>query len=200
MVLLPDGPLTTDDIKMLQSSMAMVRGLKGVYVEIGSLAGRSSVVIGIEAKAQKSRLYCIDVWNSGKWESVAAEIGSAAGNYPKRPSNIYQQFCDNIRVNYLTDTVLTIIERSDVAFKTWSLPVRFIFIDGCHEYGFVKKDAMWGRFLTTGGVIVFHDYHASWPGVIKAVNEVYTKNIYYQEVLRGVQTIAFKKVGTEGEK
>jgi len=195
---LPPGPITMDDFSILAKSLWMARDREGVYVEIGSLIGRSSVVIANEARWNRSKLYCIDVWDSGKWDDVAKEIGAAASKYPARPANVYKQFCENINKHGLSDTVEAMIERSDVAIKTWALPIRFIFIDVCHEYSFVKNDAMWGKFLAVGGIIVFHDYHSSWPGVVRAVNEVLLNNKCFQVILHGSQTIAFQRIGMEG--
>lgn len=53
----------------------------------------------------------------------------------------------------------------------------FAFIDGCHQYEFVKRDlhAYWDK-VAKGGVIAGHDYngkgdHKGWFGVKRAVDE-----------------------------
>jgi len=191
---LPRGPLPREDIDLLRYGLRMVRAPRGVYVEIGSFLGRSSVIIGEEVKRHGGKLFCIDVWNSGKWQGIAKEIGEAARKYPKRPVDSYQQFLANIKRFGLTDTIVPMMMCSDEAFKTWKLPIRFIFIDGCHEYAFVKKDALWKRFVAVGGVMVFHDYHSSWPGVVEAVNEVVRTDGCFREIIRGHFCIVFKRV------
>lgn len=190
---LPAGPVSQDDILIIKAGLRSVTAKKGVYVEIGSLLGRSSVVIGREVKKRGGILYCIDVWNSGEWESVAREIGKEARRYPTRPANSYEQFLENIHRFGLGEVVKPMILRSDKAFLTWSRPIRFIFIDGCHEYTFVKKDALWKRFVEVGGVMVFHDYHSNWPGVMKAVDEVMRTDSCFKQVLLGACCIAFKR-------
>lgn len=190
---LPAGPLTANDIGMVRYALGLVKAQEGVYVEIGSLLGRSSVVIGLEAQRSGGRLYCIDIWNSGKWEGIAKEIGEVAKKYPKRPVDSYQQFLRNIHRFGLDDVVEPMVMRSDEAFKSWALPIKFIFIDGCHEYSFVKNDALWKKFVVVGGMMVFHDYHSSWPGVVKAVGEVMRTDPYFKQVARGDLCIVFKR-------
>ena len=192
-VRLPPGPVSQDDILIIKAGLRSVTADKGVYVEIGSLLGRSSVVIGQEVKKRGGVLYCIDVWNSGEWTSVAKEIGKEARRYPQRPANSYEQFLENIHRFGLGEVVKPMILRSDKAFLTWSRPIRFIFIDGCHEYTLVKRDALWKRFVEVGGVMVFHDYHSNWQGVIQAVDEVVRFDPYFKQVVRGECCIAFKR-------
>lgn len=55
----------------------------------------------------------------------------------------------------------------------------FVFIDGNHDYVFVKKDIeIWFNKVRSGGIISGDDYSKGFPGVIKAVNEFFLlKNI-----------------------
>lgn len=190
---LPPGPVSVGDILIIQAGLWSVTAEKGVYVEIGCLLGRSSVVIGREVKKRGGLLYCIDVWNSREWESVAKEIGKEARRYPPRPTNSYEQFLENIHRFGLGEVVKPMILRSDKVLLTWSRPIRFIFIDGCHEYAFVRSDALWKRFVEVGGVMVFHDYHPNWPGVMKAVDEVVGTDRCFKRVILGECCIAFKR-------
>jgi hypothetical protein len=49
----------------------------------------------------------------------------------------------------------------------------WVYIDACHDYGFVKQDiAVARQKVKLGGVILGHDYHwKKFPGVCRAVNE-----------------------------
>lgn len=50
----------------------------------------------------------------------------------------------------------------------------FVFIDAGHSYAAVAADiAAWRRTVTRGGWLGGHDYHASCPGVIRAVSEAF---------------------------
>ena len=49
----------------------------------------------------------------------------------------------------------------------------FIYIDGAHDYESVKKDIeLYAPKLKTFGILAGHDYEHTWPGVIKAVDEI----------------------------
>lgn len=48
----------------------------------------------------------------------------------------------------------------------------FVFIDACHDYTFVKSDTANALRMVSRGVIVWHDYHPGWPGVVRAVDEL----------------------------
>lgn len=50
--------------------------------------------------------------------------------------------------------------------------IDFVFIDACHDYAFVKSDTANALRMAPRGVIVWHDYHTGWPGVIRAVDEL----------------------------
>ena len=50
--------------------------------------------------------------------------------------------------------------------------LHFVFIDGDHTYEAVKKDIeTWYLKVRKDGLVIGDDYHISFPGVIKAVNE-----------------------------
>ena len=55
--------------------------------------------------------------------------------------------------------------------------VDFVFIDGNHFYESVKQDIeLWRPKVKKGGMISGHDYgHPDWPGVKKAVDEIFNK-------------------------
>jgi len=157
-----------------------VKALEGGFVEIGSLFDRSSVIIGRELEAIGANLTCIDVWGECE-HGLKKEIGEAIKYYPARPLNSFQILKDNIKRFHLEDTIVPIQDRAENVYKKWVHPLRFIFVDGCHEYEFVKKDALWKKFLVNHGIIVFHDYHTPWVGVSRAVNEAMSSDPDFTE-------------------
>jgi predicted O-methyltransferase YrrM len=53
----------------------------------------------------------------------------------------------------------------------------FVYIDGNHDYEFVRQDlALYWPKIRVGGMIAGHDYHFSQKGVIKAVDEFVAKH------------------------
>lgn len=54
----------------------------------------------------------------------------------------------------------------------------FVFVDGCHNYEVVKSDIeLYLSKIKSGGLIAGHDYHGLYPGVVKAVNEIFSKQV-----------------------
>jgi len=48
----------------------------------------------------------------------------------------------------------------------------FVYIDGNHEYEYVKSDiTSYWPIVKEGGILAGHDYTQSWPGVVEAVDE-----------------------------
>jgi predicted O-methyltransferase YrrM len=59
-------------------------------------------------------------------------------------------------------------------FEDESLDV--VFIDLTHTYESVKEDiGLWLPKVKSGGILSGHDYEDSWPGVVKAVDEMLPK-------------------------
>jgi predicted O-methyltransferase YrrM len=61
-------------------------------------------------------------------------------------------------------------------FTPWVGTIDFVFVDASHAYEYVLSDSH--RALTLlpegKGVIVWHDYGSVWPGVTRALNELYS--------------------------
>jgi predicted O-methyltransferase YrrM len=53
-----------------------------------------------------------------------------------------------------------------------------VYIDASHDYESVKSDVLaWLPKVKTGGIICGDDYTPGWPGVVKAVNEVFENRV-----------------------
>jgi hypothetical protein len=66
---------------------------------------------------------------------------------------------------------------SNDAISDISEDLDFVYIDGNHEYEFVKDDiANYYPLLKEGGMLAGHDYNANWPGVVQAVDEFSQKH------------------------
>ena len=194
---LPKGPYSHGQLRFISSLLSQVKNLTGDYLEVGSLAGRSAIVIGQAAKIEGALLFCVDIWDSGEWNIIADEIGERSSLYPERPPKIFEIFKKNIEINNLNDTVRPIVNRSENVLKDWVDILRFIHIDGCHEYDFVKRDTLWKEHLIKSGIICFHDYGnlKVWPGVTKAIDESFDHDDRFEKVGRAGSLLAFKRIG-----
>lgn len=54
----------------------------------------------------------------------------------------------------------------------WKFPIDILFIDANHHYDWVTADIKkFVPYVKQGGVVFFHDYDETSPGVVRAVNE-----------------------------
>jgi predicted O-methyltransferase YrrM len=108
-----------------------------VIVEIGSWKGKSTIwIAGGSKNGNKVKVYAIDPF-----------------------VDFYEEeFKKNIRDAKLDDIVIPLTKTSEEAAKNFDEPVEFIFIDGNHEYEFVKLDFdLWFPKVVDGGIMAFHD-------------------------------------------
>jgi len=123
---------------------------EGAIVEIGAYKGKSSVVLALGSQAKsRGKVYSIDPHLEGTKDV----------------------FMQNLRNFGVADRVISIFATSEEARRGFNSGIRLLFIDGCHEYEFVKKDILlWKDLIIDGGVIVFHDIN--WKTVARAVDEL----------------------------
>jgi len=130
---------------------------KGVIVEIGSWKGKSTIWLATGSKAGKAiKVYAIDPHTGSlKHKAMYGKVWT------------FPEFKKNIKIAKVNDIVVPIVKTSEEAAKNFNKPVEFIFIDGAHEYEFVKKDAeLWIPKVVERGFVAFHDV-TDWPGLRK---------------------------------
>ena len=135
-----------------------------VGIEIGSYAGESAEIF---LKSNAFRLlYCIDPWemhydpedNAGEDEGIFI----AEKEFDKRFKN-----------NPIVKKVKMKSSKAVNIFKDESID--FIYIDGNHQYEFVKQDLIdYVPKIKKGGIISGHD-RQQWLGVDKALDEYFHK-------------------------
>ncbi len=173
-----DGFLTDEEGIFLY--MAAKNCVTGVIVEIGSWKGKSTICLAKGSKAGgKERVYAIDP------HTGASEHKKAFGKIWT-----FDEFKRNIKNAKVDDIVIPIIKTSKDAEKEWAgMPVGLLWIDGAHEYEFVKLDyELWEPHLIEGGLIVFHDTHSENPK--KIVNEYLYNGTKFKDV-NFVDTITY---------
>ena len=156
---------------------------KGVIVEIGSWKGKSTVCLakGLETVSNKCgnkdyyKIYAID-----------PHTGSSEHNEGNKKVWTFDEFKRNIKEAKVEDCIVPIVKTSVDAKKDVKEPVEVLFIDGAHEYEFVKLDyETWFDKLVDVGYIAFHD--TPWEGVKKVVEHVLKtdkyKKVYFTDTL-----------------
>ena len=145
---------------------------KGVIVEIGSWKGESAIWLGHGSKkGNKVRIYAVDPHTGSpehreKWGKVWT----------------FDEFKKNIATTKVDDIITPILKTSEEAAKTFDKPVELIFIDGNHDYNFVKSDfELWFPKVVEGGVMSFHDSILH-EGPRRVVEEYVYKSSHFRNV------------------
>ncbi|MBU6346911.1 MAG: class I SAM-dependent methyltransferase [Cyanobacteria bacterium REEB494] len=135
----------------------------GRIVELGAWKGRSSSFLVVEAynKSPKIEIHIVDTWGDNPYDGSQDQA-----------SKVYEKFVENMApLNGLFQ--LHRMNTADAANLFENKSLDGVFIDADHSYEAVKKDIQnWLPKIRKGGILAGHDYNHSWPGVIKAVDEL----------------------------
>ncbi len=128
-------------------------------VEIGSFKGRSTCCLAYGCKGTKKRVFTIDTFE-----------GNNVDFFHKA---FFDEFWDNVKRCGLTNYVTPIKGLSSEVARFWDKPIHLLFIDGSHEYEDVVSDFLsFFPHVVAGGIVAVHDVVNTWPGPLKAWNEV----------------------------
>lgn len=179
-----DGWLTEREAKELYS---LAQGIPSdlTVVEIGSWKGRSTVCLGYGAKDGKGAIiYAVDP------HTGSSELKKMFGN----AINTFNEFCQNIENAGLDTIVVPIKATSSEAAKKFNKKVDLLFIDGAHEFTYVKNDIeLWFPKLIDGGIIAFHDsWHFLGPNLVTALMLLSSSKIRKPRLIDTITT--FEKV------
>lgn len=121
-----------------------------MFLELGSWAGDSTVVLGKIAKANNGLLYCIDSWKG----TTGTYLENIARNH-----DIFSYFWERIKNEGLEDVVIPIRAKTDAAFEVLKKEsFDFIFIDADHSYNAVIKDIEhYAPLVKKGSILCGHD-------------------------------------------
>lgn len=130
----------------------------GTGVEIGVNEGQLSFYLLQNTNIQ--HLYLIDTWQT--WKGWASQ---------ETLENRYK-FCNEDLPKMFSGRVTTIRKASAESYKDVDNDLDFIFIDGNHNYDYVKQDLeLWVPKVKSGGLVAGHDWSHNYVGVIEAVIE-----------------------------
>ena len=124
---------------------------KGDIVEIGSWKGRSTICMALALKMShpdSRRVYAIDTFE-GSPEQSGAHTG------------LLKSFVNNLRKYRVEDVVTPCVSTSSAAIqdpRVRRLRIGLLFIDGRHEYEYVKQDLInYSPLVVDGGFVALHD-------------------------------------------
>jgi len=175
------GWLTDKEGELLFNLAKECKG-KGVIVEVGSWKGKSTICLGKGSKEGKQvKIYAID-----------PHTGSAETQKEYGKIYTFEEFKKNIKNAEIDDIIVPFVKTSKEVAKDFDKPVELIFIDGGHEYEFVKLDFdLWFPKVINGGTMAFHDSALDCAnGPQKIVDAKVYKSRYFKDI-RTVDSITF---------
>jgi predicted O-methyltransferase YrrM len=159
------GWLTTHEGQFLTKAVKSLGRNEGAVVEIGSYCGKSTIWIALSGE----NVYAVD-----------PHKGDISGG---KTLPTLGTFLQNVSDAGVRNRVHTIIKTSKEAAKTWKAKIKFLFIDGLHDYSHAAEDySLWSPFITTGGIVAMHDAFCGWQGAGSVALRKIVKNPEFTEI------------------
>lgn len=185
------GFLTSRETETL-AALAAFAPQGGQILEIGSLRGKSAIVLALA-----SRL-------AGERPMVAAvdplpDVPPCAAGADGKPS-AEAMLRANLAKAGVADQVTIYKMLSDELATSWQAPLRMLWIDGSHKYPAVKQDfAAFSKHLIDGGVLAMHDVlHPRCDGPLRVfADEVLENDCYWPAGVSG--TIGWARYHARGD-
>jgi len=156
------GYLSEREGKFLMAAAALVP-VQGANLEIGSFKGRSTICI-----ARVCKRY-------GLGNVIAVDPHTSPA--PTDPDlhgqmSSFDDFQRNLVEAGVTDAVEVKMGFSHEVGRTWTRPLRFLWIDGDHTYEGAKADVdIFRRFLVPGAILAMHDVLGTHYGSLRTFVE-----------------------------
>lgn len=148
-----------------------------LIVEAGCFKGRSTRAM---ADNTAGYIHAIDPWD-GKYEGEDNARDDARQLLATDPDGIRKEFYINLFEHITSGKV---IPHTEKFHHIWIPNTDMVFIDANHSYEMVKRDILHGiMLLSGGGILAGHDYRGEWPGVIRAVDEVFGRGIQTEDTI-----------------
>ncbi len=136
-------------------------------LEVGSQSGNSAIAMADAG----GKVHCVDHWQGSPSDYSVGTVAAAGGS-----DAMFEEFKKRVG-DRLDKSILPFRKSSlEAAAMHWE-PFDMIFIDAEHTYEACKEDILaWWPHLKDDGVMLVHDYVTKqFPGVTKAVRELFGK-------------------------
>ena len=159
-------------------------------LEIGTFDGRTTINLALNAP-ENCPIYTLDLppntetkYSIDPGEQHYVDKPEIGFRY-KKYKNIYRQKVSRIH-QLLGDS-------ATFDFSGYMNKCSLIFIDGSHNYEYIKSDTKLAMELVEqGGVILWHDY-GIWKGVTQALDEIEDENRFGLKNISGTSLVCWRK-------
>lgn len=128
-------------------------------LEVGSYHGRSTACLALASRNTARRIFVVDTFDGNEHD------------FPDR--NFRHIFEANMAKIGVTQHIEICQGLSRTVAATWRAPIHMLFVDGSHAYEDVVADVEgFLPHVVPGGLVALHDVDPSWPGVLRAWDEV----------------------------
>jgi len=151
-------------------SLCVIQEARGDVVEIGSWQGRSTSFLARAVRdSGNGHFFAIDHFKGNVGKEAAYVVGEVD------LSDLKDRFLSNMKSLELDSSVnLLDMTTAEAAREFKREQVRFLFVDGDHTYEGVSQDIqLFFPLLCPNAVIVFDDFSNAFPGLLKAVEDLF---------------------------
>lgn len=153
-------------LRRLVKELSQRLGREPLVVELGTYIGQSAKAMA-EAGA---RVVTIDNLQGSQHDSTLVQ-------YAINGTEIDRARNENIG-KFGGSQISCIIGDSVEVGQQWNKPIDMIYVDANHDYEPTRNDIQaWLPHVREGGIIAGHDYDAQFPGVIRAVTELFPEGV-----------------------
>src|SRR5215212_9700323 len=115
----------------------------------------------------------VEIGTAGAWTPIALALDNPRARvttYDFAPRDVV---ADYLRLAPGAEPRITFVRGLGEEPQPEPREVGFLFIDGNHEQeSTVSTFRAWRERIVRGGTVVFHDFHSTWPGVKRAIDEL----------------------------
>ena len=141
-----EGWTPDDELRFLFLAAARPTA-RGEVLEIGSYKGRSTVALARGA-----------LWAGQRTVVACDPFTIRSPTDPEHRVSTYEDFLATLQQHALSDNVEVHRERSEHLAARWDRPIRFLWVDGNHDYEAVRADIEGFRaHLAPGALLALHD-------------------------------------------
>ena len=159
---LPEGWFSVGDAEVYAQLLASIPESRTV-VEVGCHLGRSLCAVASVIRDKKHMVHAVDPWTE---EQLGPEHPWSGKRDRKRD---FIANCERFGLCRVTAHQMTSVEAPGLLGSA-----TLVFLDGLHDYESVLADIRaWQPHIVYGGILCGHDYTPGWPGVERAVREVF---------------------------